>query len=468
MILWKKNDPGKCLKSDVHADHGDLHQPFWKRPNLSRRQFFRITGTGVAGYYLTPIAPVPELVGQAKVAAKGTARHCIFILLSGAPSHVDTFDLKEGAWTPATFNPTSYGDIRFPQGLMPTIAEQLGRIAIVRSMRAYAVVHGLGQTWVQIGRNPTSGMGRIAPHVGSIVAIEKSRERRSSDFLPPFISLNAGNTQAGAGYLSSNFAPFSVAPNGAGLPNTTHGDGQARFNTRLQLLNGLDGMRTAAPYGGRSNDLEAFGAAGRALMYNPAVQSIFTLSAAERARYGQSPFGDACLTARSLIENDKGTRFVQLTFGGWDMHSNIYAANNLPTRARQLDLGLGNLLSDLGQAGLLDSTLVVMVGEFGRTVGALNNQQGRDHYFQQFVMFAGAGINGNKVIGQTDAVGRQTVEPGWSRNRDVRIEDIESTLYSALGIDWTSVRYDDPFGRGFEYVPFARDDVYGPINELWA
>jgi uncharacterized protein (DUF1501 family) len=131
-------------------------------------------------------------------------------------------------------------------------------------------------------------------------------------------------------------------------------------------------------------------------------------------------------------------------------------------------VGLGNLLNDLGQSGLLDSTLIVMVGEFGRTVGALNSQAGRDHYFQQFVLFAGAGIHGTRAIGKTDATGSSTVDPGWSRGRDVRPEDVEATIYSAMGIDWTTIRYDDPFGRGFEYVPFANDDIYGPLNELWA
>ena len=135
---------------------------------------------------------------------------------------------------------------------------------------------------------------------------------------------------------------------------------------------------------------------------------------------------------------------------------------------RGLDDGYAALVDDLKRDGLLGETLIVLMGEFGRTVGPLSPQAGRDHYLQQFVAFAGGGVRGGKVIGATDPTGAFTVEAGWHRDRDVRVEDVEATLYSALGINWTNVRYDDPFGRGFEYVPKSKDDVYGPIDELWS
>ena len=108
-----------------------------------------------------------------------------------------------------------------------------------------------------------------------------------------------------------------------------------------------------------------------------------------------------------------------------------------------------------------------MMGEFGRTVGNVNGAAGRDHHLQQFCVFAGAGTRGGRAIGATDATGNNVAESGWSRGRTIRMEDVEATIYSALGIDWTTVRYDDPLKRGFEYVPFGPADVYGPINELW-
>jgi uncharacterized protein (DUF1501 family) len=116
---------------------------------------------------------------------------------------------------------------------------------------------------------------------------------------------------------------------------------------------------------------------------------------------------------------------------------------------------------------LLDETLIVIIGEFGRTVGPLNNQRGRDHYLRNSYVFAGGGTRGGRVIGKTDANGDKVLEYQWSANRDVRPEDVTCTLYSALGIDFTTIRNDDPLGRGFEYVPGARDGHYASIEELW-
>ena len=444
------------------------HAPFWTRPGLSRRNFFSVAGSALGGYYFANVIDPPHVITQAAVPTRSSATHCIFVLLTGAPSHVDTFDLKEGSWTPANFNPTSYGDIRFPQGLLPRIAEQLQHIAIVRSMRAWALVHGLSQTWTQIGRNPTSLLGKVAPHIGAVVALEYDGRRRSSDILPGFISLNAGGTQAGSGYLSSEYAPFGVNPNAGGLANTRHPEGEARFNLRWDLLRSLDdSLRQTAPLGRPTADMAAFEDSARTLMYNPVVDQIFQFTNAERQRYGNNAFGDACIVARNLVEQDRGTRFIQITLGGWDHHSAIYAANQLPARAQQLDNGLGTLLSDLNSAGLLSHTLVVASGEFGRTVGNLNGQQGRDHFFQQFALFAGAGVRGGRAIGSTDSRGAASASYGWSRDRDVKAEDLEATIYSAMGIDWATIRYDDPFRRGFEYVPLSQYDVYGPINEIW-
>ena len=141
---------------------------------------------------------------------------------------------------------------------------------------------------------------------------------------------------------------------------------------------------------------------------------------------------------------------------------------NVNSLGRQFDSGLGNLIEDLRNENLLDQTLIVAMGEFGRTIGALNATNGRDHFLQQSTLFAGAGIRGRRAIGATDDRGAVTADPGWSRQRDIRAEDIEATIYSALGIDYTTIRRDDPFGRGFEYVPQSGvADAYAPIQELW-
>jgi hypothetical protein len=441
-------------------------EPFWRLPHFTRRIFFRHLSTAVGGYFLLPSRPM-ENIARAAASPIGTAKNCIFILLTGAPSHVDTFDLKEGSWTPGYFNPTSYGDLRFPQGLMPKLADQLDSIAFLRSVRAPAIAHGLAQTWVQIGRNPVSGLSKIAPHIGSVVALELG-PTSSDHTLPPFISLNASDGP-GPGYFAPDTAPFYVNPNGGGLPNGSHPGGPQVFDRRYGLKLEIDSELEADPKLGPSAAEEfQVNLSARRLMYNDAVNQIFNFDTTTRTAYGTSSFGNACITARNLLRAKNGARFVQISFGSWDHHTNIYAPNtNLQSMARQFDNGLGALIADLKSDGSLDNTLIVAMGEFGRTVGPLNVNNGRDHHPQQSVLFAGAQVRGKRAIGSTDATGGMIADPGWSRQREIHPEDIEATIYSALGIDWTTVRHDDPLGRGFEYVPLSEKDIYGPVNELW-
>ncbi len=439
---------------------------FWPQPQLGRRMFFRHIASAVGGYFLVPGRPM-ETVARAAAVPRNTAKNCIFILMAGAPSHVDTFDLKEGPWTPTAFNPTSYSGLRFPQGLMPKIAEQIGSVSLLRSVRSWAAVHGLAQTWVQIGRNPTSVMAKISPHIGSVVSMELG-PRNENRTLPVFLALN-GNPGADAGYFPTENAPFIVNAGGGGLPNTSHRDGAQRFDTRYGLLQEMDSeLRSESGLGSGPTEMATWNAKARQMMYNSSVDRVFTFDQNERNRYGNSGFGNACIAARNLLRAQLGTRFIQINSGGWDHHVNIYAPNaQLIPLARQFDNGLGTLLTDLTNDGLLDQTLIVAMGEFGRTVGPPNSNGGRDHFLQQAVLFAGGGIRGGVAVGSTDAAGSATAESGWSRERDIKPEDIEATIYSALGIDWTTIWRDDPLKRGFEYVPFADRDQYGPVHELW-
>lgn len=442
---------------------------FWKRPQLGRRLFFRHLASAVGGYCLLPSRPM-ETVAHAKASPMGTAKNCIFVLMAGAPSHVDTFDLKEGPWLPAAMNVTSYDDIRWPQGLLPKIGAQLDSIALVRSIKPWAAVHGLAQTWWQIGRNPTAASARVAPHIGSVVSLELGG-LPASRLLPAFMSLNAA-TGPGEGYFDPEHAPFYVSPGGGGLGNTSHRDGQAVFERRFGLLTALDGrLRESDELGPAVEQMEAFNVSARRMMYNPTIDRAFTFDAAERTRYGNTGFGNACITARNLLRANLGTRFIQITVGGWDNHTGIYTGALNPANqnslGHQFDNALGTLISDLKNDNLLDDTLIVALGEFGRTVGPLNAGAGRDHYLQQSALIAGGRVRGKRAIGSTDDLGRATTNPGWSRDRDIRTEDIEATIYSALGIDWTKVLRDDPTGRGFEYVPSAERDLYGPVHELW-
>jgi hypothetical protein len=448
-------------------------------PQLGRRSFFRIASAGVAGYFLAPLSGKSFEARAETNAARlfGKAKNVIFIHMQGAPSHVDTFDLKVGPWTPADFNPTSYNGVLFPQGLMPNIATHLNKISIVRSVRAPALVHSLQMVWTQIARNPTSLMGKIAPNIGSVVAFEFESKRQPHQKLPGFISLNGGNT-VGSGYFNAKYTPFTTTAAQTGLAGLTHSDGQAAFERRFQMLADLDGsLRVNSPLGDPVVDMDNFYQQSRAMMYNPAIDSVFRFTADEQTRYGNSGFGNSLIVARNLVKANQGTRFIQVNIGGWDNHSNIYTAIRNP--ARQFDTGLGALLTDLssqpgvqGGATLLDETLIVAMGEFGRTVRTgnvvgLNQNQGRDHFFQHFVVFAGGGVIGGRVIGSTTADGGAVAEPGWSQNRPVANEDIAATIYAALGIDYTKTLWNDPYQRGFDYIPFAAQGAWYPVTELF-
>ena len=447
-------------------------------PGLSRRAFVELSAGGlVASWFLR--SPAAAMEGESVgVTPRGTAKNAIFVFLPGAPSQIDTWDLKEGAWTPTELAPTDFpGGIRFPQGLLPQIASHLPDIAILRSCQSWALVHGLAQAWSQISRNPTGALGNVAPHIGSVVALEmQSRRNPLADVLPSFVALNTGSI-VGSGYFASLYSPFSVQPSTNGLSSLIHPDGSNRFALRWSDLETLDAnLRSGEPLGKDAADVSAFYGQAKVLVDSSDVNALFTYTSDESQRYGSTSFGNSCVVARKLLAGRRGARFIQVTLGGWDNHSNIYAKTetSLFSQAAQLDAGLGNLIADLkstpGETSgrtLFDETLIVVLGEFGRTVGILNGQAGRDHFLRTSVLFAGGGVRGGRAIGGTDAAGAKLQDPGWSGNRDIKPEDLAATIYSALGIDWTTVRYDDPLKRGFEYVPFAKDGSYKPVDEIF-
>ena len=448
-------------------------------PIIDRRVFFKIAATGVAGYFASPMEMVAQSVTwNSQATILNTAKNVIFILLPGAPSQIDTLDLRVGSWTPANFAPTTINGIDWPAGLLPNLATQwnLGRFSIVRSCLSTALVHPLLQNWNQIARNPVSATGKIAPNIGSIVALETEKQRAPNQKLPGFLSLNGGGSLAGAGYLPGKYAPFDVTPNAGGLANLSNPDGQATFATRYNMLLAADApLRSMPPvYGAKIEEMSDFYLSARQLMYDPYVTEAFRFAASDQTKYGNTAFGNACLTARNVLWSDLGTRYIQITLGGWDNHQNIYATNaGVYSSARQLDIGLANLIADLaaipGSSGRtkLDETLIVAKGEFGRTVGNITSQQGRDHYFVHSALVAGGGIQGGRVLGKTTPDGAFIEEPGWSEERPVYAEDVAATIYSALGINYTMVRHDDPLGRGFEYIPSVGSYVGKPVVELF-
>jgi hypothetical protein len=462
----------RCSKENPGAARPGM----FRRPDWTRRNFFQLMGAGVAGSYFAK-----EAKGQSgtcssqNVTPLNTATNVIFVLMAGAPSPWDTFDFKSNSATPSAIDTQTLNGITWPTGIMPNLGAMLGDIAIVRSVQAHALVHSLGQTWVQIGRNPAAALGNIAPNIGSIVAFEKAAERNASDILPTFLALNSDGG-VGSGYLDATYAPFRYDPTTAGLPDTSNSYGQARWQEMLNTLYTEDApLRANSPLGKSAEDMGNFYTSAQSMMYNPAVNAMFNYSSADSTRYGASSFGNALIIAKQALASNMGVRFVQVTVGGWDMHVNIYGPNgnvtqgtNIFTLGKQFDSGMAALLADLKSSGALGSTLVIAMGEFGRTT-YITPAAGRDHFLNQFAMFAGGGVKGGLVLGTTNADGSVITDPGWSQGRPVNPEDVEATIYSAMGINWTNVCYNDPFHRGFEYVPQTfGPDYYVPINELFA
>src|SRR6266700_5977171 len=179
------------------------NKTFFNRPHWTRRRFFEILGAGVTGSYLAERYAKAADVTNSGAATKNTAQNVIFILLAGAPSHTDTFDFKMvPGITPAGFAPQTINGTLWPPGLLPKLGQAFGnsKFSIVRSMQSHALVHSLAQTWTQIGRNPAAALGNIAPNIGSVVPIEKDKQRTPGQIFPSFLALNSGGG-VGAGYL---------------------------------------------------------------------------------------------------------------------------------------------------------------------------------------------------------------------------------------------------------------------------
>ncbi|MEO8034799.1 MAG: DUF1501 domain-containing protein, partial [Acidobacteriota bacterium] len=293
-------------------------------PAFSRRGFLRVAGTGIVATYLTDVlAPAPLQASVSAPALRRTANGCVVIFLSGGPSQIDTWDLKEGPWTPQQLTPESYGGIRFPRGLMPRTAEQLNKITIVRSAQAWAAVHALAQAWMQIARNPASRTGAIAPHLGAVVALEAQLSRRPGDILPGFVELTTGSVPCvvpDAGYLPGEYGPFSISAAPSGLAEMVHPDGNERFADRMKVLSLIGANGATDAFGRRGSDMEAFFARARELTNSTQVNALFAIASEAHDRYGRSEFGDALLIARNLVAAKKGTRLVQVTMSDWDHH----------------------------------------------------------------------------------------------------------------------------------------------------
>jgi Protein of unknown function (DUF1501) len=445
-----------------------------REPTLSRRDWFRVASAGALGASMSA-----WFAALARDAANDPQRRraCILLWMDGGPSQLETFDLKPGHANggPSEEIKTKVPGIRISEHL-PKIAEHMDRMAIIRSMSTREADHGRGAYLMHTGHVPGTPVNY--PPMGALFA--KELEAPGSE-LPPFVSI-APNRQFSppayeSGFLGPQYAPLILA-DGARVPDYVSGPGGDYTQLlRVQNYQRPDGV-SAARAAARVQLLEETDAAflrerpaSAALSHQAAYRRAVTLmsgSAASafnldrepdalRDRYGRNLFGQGCLLARRLIE--RGVPFVEVTLsgvinpGGWDTHANNF--DGVRRLNGVLDPAWATLMADLQDKGLLDTTLIVWAGEFGRTPH-INVSNGRDHWARSWsTVLAGGGIRGGRVVGKTSADGTDVTE------RPVDGQDFVATIGKALGIDITR-QNDSNLGRPIRITePGAR-----PIEEI--
>jgi hypothetical protein len=368
------------------------------------------------------------------------AEACILIWLDGGPSHLDLFDLKPD--TPAEIRgpfspiPTNVGGIEICEQLART-ATLMDKIALVRSMTSPLGEHNFASHYLLTGYKPT----RALTYPG-LPSVQKYLSPSDSP-VPSNIAIARPNGMIGCGYLPESTMPFVVEGDPSRpefrvkdlemMPGMT----SSRLARRRKFRNAVDefSRRTEEHVAATGTTDSAFDQAFR-LVQSSQARAAFDLqheSAADRNRYGRHQIGHGCLMARRLVE--AGTKFVTVTDRGWDTHEDIYLrlkegfSGGTAGKIPKLDQAYSALLQDLSDRGMLDSTLVILMGEFGRTP-KLNARGGRDHWPGAFsVALAGGGVVGGQVIGRSDSHGERPAE------RPISPADLVRTLYQLIGID---------------------------------
>jgi hypothetical protein len=434
----------------------------------SRRRFLFQTAS-VAGLGLLG-AHAHAQVSGGSVRPKGTARACIFINLAGAPSHLDTFDSKDAPWNPADIDLRQYGNLILSRTLFPNLSRITNDLLVLRSVSSWEAAHERGQFYLQTSHPSNPAFAAETPHLGSVIA----RELGGGGPMPPFLAFNSTGIQ-GAAFLGGKAAPLMPPATRTGLSTLEHNyfgtASQTRFDDRFALLEALDAPLRRNPLDESMAEYADFYGSARSMMYNPSIANVLKFEQADEARYGNTDLGRQLIVARNAVRAKNGAVFITVRQSGWDTHQSMFDRNYAPNQyqlCNDLDLGVARLVEDLKASNDFDKTLIVMMGEFGRTPGALNARGGRDHHkFAMSVALLGGGVKGGRAIGETDAQGDRVITPGWSADRAIFMEDIACTIYSALGIDWTRSITDTPSGRKFEYVPYAIDGQYQPVNEVF-
>jgi hypothetical protein len=438
---------------------------------LSRRSFLQMGVAGMASVGLGGVLRAREESAAKNGQRKDTA--VILIWLDGGPGHMDLYDLKpdapqeyRGFWNPIS---TNVPGMQISE-LFPKQARVADKFSLVRSLHHDTGDHYTGGHWMLTGRG-----GRVSgantdgefPSIGSIVAKVRGPNR---DGVPAYVgvpyamSIGLRPGYFGANYLGVPHNPFET--NGdPSQPNfqvqnlqLTSGLTMDKLEDRRSLLRAFDNLNRSMDQSGAADALDRFQRQAFELVTSPAARRAFDLSTEDphlRDRYGRHHWGQCTLLARRLVE--AGTTFVTVHLGGWDHHWDLKVGmeGNLPI----VDALVASLFQDLEERGLLETTLVVLCGEFSRTPrmndGMGKGKPGRDHWGNSmFCLMGGGGIKGGRVVGSTDRLGQAP------KDRHLTPPDIHATIYHVLGID-PGIQFLDRSGR-----PVAAADKTQPIAEL--
>ena len=406
---------------------------------LSRRKF--IKGMAKTCLGVSAIMGAEDLIAYETPGKPASARHVIFLYMSGGMTHIDTFDPKpENADVMGETNAiaTSADGIQIGHWL-PETAKQMHNASLIRSLTSNQGAH---QQANYLLHTSYQRRGTIKhPTLGSWVSRLSGKLNKT---LPAQVRINGGSDVLGAGFLESKHGPLPLGNPSSGIQNSkaakyldeTMYDGRLKTAQEFnKMFLGEYSQKQVRAYTDLYNDAVK-------LMSSKDLEAFDLTKETEATRemYGDDNFGQGCLLARRLV--DTGVRFVEVQLGGWDMHNDVFG--NMETRGATLDRGLSALLQDLERIGKLDDTMVVVASEFGRSPEVKAGRIGRDHHPTAFSAFlAGGGIKGGTVYGVSDERAHYVEEEGAS------VEDLNATIAHALGLKLEEIHY-SPSGRPFK------------------
>lgn len=394
---------------------------------ITDRRHFMTHAAGAAAVTVPGMSFLANLRSQAAEMKKKN-KSLIILWMGGGPATIDLWDMKPGSPNGGEHKPvsTAASGIQITEHL-PNVAKQMKNLSIIRSLQTREGDHQRGTFLMNTGRSPNPLVD--FPSIGSIMSYYHAMdvEAMKNADIPSFISVGGG--RVGPGFLGMKYASFNVQNAGAPPENVNPPVSTMQMDRRKVLFESLEGgFKTNVPADAAKAHKEVYDKALN--LVTSSRKEVFSLDkepASLREEYGRTGFGNGCLLARKLVE--AGVAAVEVSLGGWDMHNGIFAA--LQRRLPELDKGMAALTRDLADRGRLKDTVIVWMGDFGRTP-KINQNGGRDHWPRCWSVVVGGGnIKGGVAYGSTDENGTSV------KDNPVDILDLYATIYKGLGIDPT-------------------------------